>query len=172
MKKLLAIPGSLRDTSSSFKILYLVRDMLPADIEFEIYTGIGNLPHFNDPVETPAGVIDFKGKLREADGIIICTPEYAFGVPGSLKNALDWTVGTGELDQKPVALITASSVGDKGHAALLHILTALSVRFPEDGSLLIPFIRAKLNPEGKLMDAEALRGLKKLVASITSMING
>ena len=143
--------------------------MLPDDVDFMIYAGIGNLPHFSpeqDGDHTPAPVIHFRDQLKNADGIIICTPEYAFGVPGSLKNSLDWTVSSGELVNKPLALITASLSGEKAHASLLDTLTALSVDISTDRSLLISFIRSKMDASGQLNDAGILLSLQNLLASL------
>jgi len=141
--------------------------MVPDNVEFTIYKKMALIPAFDEIDNEP--VMEFRQLIREADGVLICTPEYAFGVPGALKNALDWTVSSGELDQKPVALITASSVGDKGHAAMLNILTALGTRIPEHGSLLISFVRAKLN-NGQFTDnqtEDAVRGvINALIAAI------
>jgi hypothetical protein len=80
-----------------------------------------------------------------------CLPQH---VPGSLKNALDWTVVSGEFINKPVALITASSQSEKGHAALLLILTAISARIVEKSSFVISFIRAKLDEKGAFKDPQ------------------
>lgn len=82
--------------------------MAPENVLVNIYNDLGDLPHFDD--EEDDKVNEWRKQINEADGIFICTPEYAFGVQGSLKNALDWTVGTGDLYEKPVGLITASSV--------------------------------------------------------------
>jgi len=102
-------------------------------------------------------------KLFESDGVFVCTPEYAFGVPGTLKNALDWTVSSGELTYKPVALITAASVGKNAHAALLLILSALAAKVTEEATLVIPFIRAKLNDKGEIKDEETVKAVKKVI---------
>jgi chromate reductase, NAD(P)H dehydrogenase (quinone) len=159
--RILGISGSLRATSSNNSIIKVVAGMMPADVEFEIYKGIVGLPHFDDSPTIPPAVIDFLQQVKEADGIFICTPEYAFGVPGSLKNALDWTVGTGDFVNKPVALVTASSVGDKAHAALLQTLTALSADIVERATLLISSVRSKLNDKGEISDATTFLALQK-----------
>lgn len=74
------------------------------------YSGMASLPHFNPDHEQdpPRAVVEWREALRHSQGVIICTPEYAHGVPGALKNALDWVVGTGEFMNKPVLLISAS----------------------------------------------------------------
>ena len=165
--KILALSGSLRETSSNNTILKLISGMVPDKVEFTIYKRMASIPAFDEVDNVP--VIEFRQLIREADGVLICTPEYAFGVPGALKNALDWTVSTGDLDQKPVALITASSVGDKGHAAMLNILTALGTKIPEGGSLLISFIRAKLN-NGQFTDNQTKEAVRAVVTALISAI--
>jgi chromate reductase, NAD(P)H dehydrogenase (quinone) len=164
--KILAIPGSLREKSSSYKILQVLAANTQTDIEFSIYKGVGTLPHFDDPENTPASVMDFRKQLSEADGILICTPEYAFGVPGSLKNALDWTVSSGEFVNKPTALITASSSGQHGHAALLLILQAISAVIPGGGALLISSIRSKFDRSGELTDEATLRDIENVLDAL------
>jgi chromate reductase, NAD(P)H dehydrogenase (quinone) len=167
--KILALPGSLRANSSTHVVLHEVEKMLPADVVFEIFDDVGALPHFDGTDETPIVVQNFLDKLKAADAVLICTPEYAFGVPGSLKNALDWTVGSGELANKPTALITASTGGEKAHEAMLSILTALSVRVPEGGSLLISFIRSKIK-EGKIADQKVKEEIKDVMRSLIKSI--
>src|SRR5258708_4378752 len=146
--KVVAIYGSLRNNSSATFILKHIITLFPETIDFILYRGISKLPHFDDSENISIEVTSFRNLLREADGVIICQPEYAFGVAGSLKNALDWTVGSGELTGKPVALVTAATGGDKAHAALLLIFKALSSKVAEDATLLIPFVRTKLDDKG------------------------
>jgi len=79
-----------------------------------VYDGIGNLPHFNPELDkepahkepVPPAVSDFRSQLNSSAGVVISTPEYANGIPGALKNALDWLVASGELYEKPIALFT------------------------------------------------------------------
>lgn len=168
-KKILAIPGSLRAASSSNIVLHALASFFPEHVEFKIYDGIGTLPHFNDPEVTPKEVDDLRQLIADADGVILCTPEYAFGVPGSLKNALDWTVGSGELANKPVALVTASLSGEKGHAALLQILTALSANVQPEGALLISFVRAKIK-DGKVSDQETVQSLRSVAQTLINQV--
>jgi len=166
MIRILGISGSLRATSSNNAIMKVVARMAPGNVEFKIFEGLAGLPHFNDSATTPAPVENFQRLLKEADGIFICTPEYAFGVPGSLKNALDWTVGSGDFVNKPVALVTASSAGDKAHAALLQTLTAIAADIVEGGTLLIPFVRSKLNDKGEITDAATSAALRSVLEAL------
>src|SRR5437660_3669370 len=111
--KIVAICGSLRAQSSN---LALLRAAAKIGTEVQIYDGLADLPHFNpdDDVEgatPPPAVAALRAMLADADGILISSPEYAHGVPGSLKNMLDWLVSDGALAGKPVALINASPAG-------------------------------------------------------------
>ena len=168
--RILGISGSLRAASSNNAIMKVVAGMVPDGIEFKIYEGLAGLPHFNDSEITPPAVEKFRQLLKEAGGVFICTPEYAFGVPGSLKNALDWTVGTGDFVGKPVALVTASSVGDKAHASLLHTLTAISADIVQGGTLLISFVRSKLNDKGEVSDLPTFQALQSVVNALAKAI--
>ena len=166
MVKILAIPGSLRQNSSSNYILKAILSVASEDTTVEVFEGVGTLPHFNDPEEMPGAVIEFREKLKQSDAVLICTPEYAFGIPGSLKNALDWTVASGDFVDKPVGLITASSQGEKGHAALLLVLTAISATVIDGATLLIPFVRAKLDKTGHVKDNSLLEQLAQVVQNL------
>lgn len=164
--KLLILPGSLRKNSSSNAIIRAMITMLPDDVDVEVYNGIGGLPHFNDAEGVQESVKEFRMKIKNADAVLFCTPEYAFGIPGSLKNALDWTVGSGEFVDKPVGLVTASSQGEKGHAALLLVLGAISAKVIDEATLLISFVRARLDDKGNVKDALTVNNLQKVVNTL------
>ena len=171
MIKILAIPGSLRKNSSSNKILSAVISMAPAGVSIDLFDGVGKLPHFNDSEEADSHVEEFRTKINAADAVLICTPEYAFGVPGSLKNALDWTVSSGEFIDKPVGLITASSQGEKGHAALLLILTAISSKVVYDATLLISFVRSTLDAEGRIKNPQVSSDLNRVLHALVQSVD-
>jgi len=168
--KVVAISGSLRNNSSATFILKHVIKLFPEAIDFILYEGVSKLPHFDDNENSVPDVIAFRKLLAEADGVFICQPEYAFGVPGSLKNALDWTVSSGELTGKPVALVTAATGGDKAHAALLLILKAVSSKVEEGATLLIPFVRTKLNDKGEVTNVEIAQSLSSVVNALVQTI--
>ena len=143
--RIIAIPGSLRANSSSMAVLRFIQGLLEGVVQYEIFSGLGAIAHFDDSIDPPAEVKDFRSLIRAADGVLICSPEYAFGVPGTLKNAIDWTVSSGEFVGKPVALITAATNGVHAHASLLLTLGAISTVVPEGCALHLPFIRAKMD---------------------------
>ncbi len=168
---ILAISGSLRPNSSNNAVITTAATLVAGEIDFIIYGGIGSLPHFDGSEPPTPEVTGFRKLVADADGVLICTPEYAFGVPGSLKNALDWTVATGEFANKPVALITAATGGDKAHSSLLLTLTALSARVVEKGTLLIPFVRSKMNTNNEVTDAGTIEAIKNIMDTFIDDIN-
>ena len=169
--KILGISGSLRSNSSASAILNVVAGLVPENVEFTIYTGLAGIPAFNDSNEIPEPVADFIKLLSESDGVFFCIPEYAFGVPGALKNALDWTVSSSvAFPGKSVALITAATGGDKAHAAFLLTLKALSSKIPEGATLLLSFIRSKLNEKNEVNDIVTLDSIKRVINSVIDEI--
>ena len=168
---MLAISGSLRENSSSGYVINAFETLLPENVVFKIYKDMALLPHFDgneDPQET---VIALRKQIAEADAVLICTPEYVFGVPGSLKNLLDWTVSSGDFVNKPVALITASTSGEKAHESLLNTLTALSAKTSSETNLLISFIRSKLDGNGQIKDDKTLQLIKELVGHFLNLLS-
>lgn len=173
-KKVIAISGSTRAASSNLNLVKAIQELTADIFDIEIYKGIGQLPQFNPDMDNaerlPAGVADFRTQLKTADGILICTPEYAMGVPGALKNAIDWTVSSCEFSHKPVALITASTSGLKAHDALLATLQVIEAEMTPDTALVIPFIKTKVNAENKITDTATLQSVHKLLAAFGALM--
>lgn len=174
MNKILAISGSLRSTSSNTTILKYLQKIAPSDVEFEIYDELGALPHFNPDIDnekSPEVVTRFRAKLKEANGVIICTPEYAFGVPGVLKNGLDWIVSSGEFTDKPTATISASPLatgGDKAHASLLVTIKVMGAKIVESGSVTVPIVLKKFDAEGNMIDDKTAKEFEVMMNSLIS----
>ena len=127
---LLTISGSLQDVSANGALLDAVATAggLAADDVVTRAVSIGDIPHFRPDREDPVDAVErFRAQLAAADAVVIATPEYAHSLPGSLKNALDWIVGTGELYGKPVVVMYATNSvqrGGLGRAALEQTLRA------------------------------------------------
>jgi len=163
---ILAISGSLRSGSSNHNILTFLGGLAPAYIHYSIYDRLADIPPFDpglDNEQPSEAVAELRDLMKNASGVIICTPEYAFGVPGQLKNMLDWMVSSSSLVDKSVALITASSVGSHAHASLLLTLSALSAKVIDGATLLIPFIRSKIDAGGNITDQETEKALRNVM---------
>jgi chromate reductase len=144
---LLAISGSLRAASTNTQLLRAAELLAPANVRIEHYEGVGLLPHFNPDLAAapPAIVLELFARIGTADGLLICCPEYARGIPGSFKNALDWLVGSAEFPDKPVALFNASARASEAQAALRLVLTTMSARLIEDASITVDLLSRKLD---------------------------
>jgi chromate reductase len=129
--RVLGIVGSLGARSSNLTLLERAVSVAPADIELALYTDLGTLPYFDpdvDPGDAPSAVHALRRAIAASDAVLIAAPEYGHSLPGVLKNAIDWLIGSGELEQKVVA-ITASvphaERGRQGLAALRQTLGAV-----------------------------------------------
>jgi NAD(P)H-dependent FMN reductase len=174
---IVAISGSLRANSSNTMLVRATAKLAPADMNITLYEGLDTLPHFSpdlDIDDAPPSVASFRHQLQDTDGILICTPEYAYGMPGVLKNALDWTVSSGEFVNKPVLTMSASPSamgGEKAHASLLLTLSALSAHVVEEEMLTIPFIRKKLDASGNLTDPPTIQAITTVLQEFAQVIH-
>jgi chromate reductase len=175
-KRIAAISGSLKTTSANTAVLNVLKSFGDNEIEVVIYDALDKLPFFSPELDTESvssSVKHWREFLKTADGFVISTPEYAFGVPGVLKNALDWVVGSGEFYQKPVVTISASTTplgGDKAHDSLRLTLTAMGTNLQEKGKLVIPGVRTKIDSLGNITDPELQSRLKELFNLLVSAL--
>jgi chromate reductase, NAD(P)H dehydrogenase (quinone) len=172
--KILGISGSLREKSSNTALLNILKSI--SNSEIDIYKDIGKFPFFSpelDDGNTPEIVKEFRAILKNSDAVVISTPEYAFGIPGVLKNALDWTVSSGEFSKKPVAAISASPTingGDKAHAGLLLVLKAQGAHIVWAASQSIPMIYKKISKNGEIIDKAIEEVMKNILTEIRQSI--
>lgn len=149
--KILGLSGSLRKGSSNMAALRAIEDLAPKNVDFKISIHIDQLPHFNPDLDKeeilPSNVKIWRRELSEANGYYISCPEYAHGVPGVFKNALDWVVSSGEFVGKPVAFLNASPIVK---ASLSETLSVMSARIIEAATVHIEFLRNKVDKEGNL----------------------
>lgn len=128
MPQILALNGSLRAESANNLVLGHLRAVALPPVQIVMGPPLDTLPHFNpdhDVDPAPASVQMLRTQIAQADAVLICTPEYTFSIPGSLKNALDWLVLSGSLYDKRIAVVaTSTSKGDRVLAALADVLRA------------------------------------------------
>jgi NAD(P)H-dependent FMN reductase len=173
MKKIFALIGSTRNNSSNLQLVKTIREWTKEEFTFTIFEGLASLPHFNPDLDmdpAPEVIIQFRKAIREADAVMICTPEYAMGVPGSLKNAIDWTVSSMEFSHKPTALITASTSGLKGHQSLLETLKVIEANITDETQLIISHIKAKIDNNGNVIHEETIQKIKSLINALMLLI--
>jgi chromate reductase len=174
MKKIFALSGSTRTNSTNWKILTLIAEEYREQVSIEIYHDLDKLPHFDPNLKgenIPPIVHEYFEKIKIADGILICTPEYVFSPPAVLKNALEWTVSETILSFKPTALIVASGLGEKTFESLDLILkTLLQEEIPTASKLLIQGARSKIHLEGKFLDEPTFIEIKGVVNSLLKTI--
>lgn len=174
-KQILAIIGSTRQNSSNENIVKYLSNNFAAKCDIEIFNTIADLPHFNpdlDRENPPAVVATLRSKIAKAHGVIICTPEYVFSLPGSLKNAIEWTVSTTVFSDKPIALITAAASGEKAHESLQLIMATLMGKFDSENCLLIKGVKGKVKGNtGKITDQATAAALDKMMLSFMKMID-
>jgi chromate reductase len=155
MPRLLAISGSLRAASSNMSLLQAASLLARPPLEVELYDGLASLPHFNPDLDTdapPLAVAELRARIRAADGLVISSPEYARGVAGSLKNALDWLVSAPDFAGKPVALFNASPRATHAQAALRLTLETMAARILDEASLTVPLLSKPLDAAGIAAD--------------------
>lgn len=172
--QILAISGSLRAASSNATLLRALPLLAPDGMTFVLYDGLGDLPHFNPDLEAdaPASVARFQSLLETSDGVLISSPEYAHGVPGVLKNALDWVVGSGELVDKPVALLNASPASTFAQAQLTETLRVMTANLIFDAFATVPMKGARLADEAAVVaHGEAAATLRAALTAFAQAIN-
>ncbi|WP_316846012.1 NADPH-dependent FMN reductase [Pedobacter psychrodurus] len=173
MKKIFAISGSTKAASTNGLYVKAITELLGKGFEVTSFPSIANIPHFNPDLdlENPLkAVADLRSNIQQADGIIISTPEYAMGLPGSLKNLLDWTVSSASFSGKPVLALVASTQGEKAYQSIIDILTVIEAKV---AAQLIPYAKAKINDQAVITDNETLAVLKSTVDSfVASIENG
>ena len=152
--RLLAISGSLRRASTNTAALEALARLAPEGVKALVYRDLAKLPPFNpdDDVEDkpkPEPVETLRSLVGASDALIIAAPEYAHGVPGVLKNALDWLVASETFAGKPVALLNASPRAFHAQASLRETLTTMAAR-------ILPEAFAELSLAGNLVTADEI----------------
>lgn len=138
-----------------------------------LYEDLGKLPIFNpDHTEDlPPAVVELRRQALGCDGLLISSPEYAHGVPGGMKNALDWMVGWGELAYKPVALYSTSPYGEHARAALAEILVTMSLSIIPEAAFTLHLRGSKPEEAApKLADPKVQESLRRALAVFAGAI--
>ena len=171
--RILGISGSLRRASTNNILLHAAAELAPANVSMKVYEGLGEMPHFNPDIEenSPPSVLDFRRQLQASDALFFSTPEYAHGVPGVLKNGLDWLVGSLELTGKPVALLNASARSTYAQASLTETLTIMSARLIPEACVTIPLLGKNLDVAAIAANHEMSEVLRRAIEAMITAID-
>ena len=155
--KVLLISGSTRSGSTNTAALVTAAALAPREVTTVMYDGLAALPAFNpdhDGDRVPAPVAELRREIERSDAVLFCTPEYAGTLPGSFKNLLDWTVGGGQLCDKPVAWLNVAAA-NRGHGAqetLATVLGYVGAAIVESACRHIPVDRSAIGTDGMVSD--------------------
>jgi NAD(P)H-dependent FMN reductase len=155
--RVLAISGSLRARSVNTSLLEAMQLLSPRGVVIDLYRSMANLPAFNPDddrpdVAPPPAARDLRARVAEADALVISSPEYAHGIPGALKNLLDWLVGSVEFPGKPAMLVNASERSLFAQAQLAEVLRTMSARVVPRQAVLVPVTSREMDATGIAAD--------------------
>jgi chromate reductase len=176
--KIVGISGSLRKGSLNTALLRAASESLPAETTLEIHS-LAEVPLYNfdiDQAGTPKPVEELKARIREADGLLIATPEYNYSIPGVLKNALDWASRPPKdspMARKPIAIMGAGGMMGTVRAQnhLRQILLYHDARVMAKPELFVARGQGKFDEGGRLVDEQTEQKLQKFLHAFTLWIN-
>ncbi len=177
--KILGIAGSLRKQSYNRELIRVALEVAPANCTIEIFD-LEGIPIYNQDHETnlPKIVVSFKEKIRQADAILIATPEYNYSFPGVLKNAIDWgsrPYGESAWNDKIVAVMGASPAiqgTSRAQYQLRQVFITLNMHALNQPELMIGEAQNKFDGAGKLIDPKARQKIAELVAALVEAASG
>lgn len=169
---LLALSGSLRAASSNQRALDAIALLAPDGVTIERAPAIDSLPFFNPDVEQsalPPAIVHWRARIAQCDALIVSSPEYAHGVPGALKNALDWLVGGIEIIGKPIALVNATPPAEYSHAQLRETLRVMGGAIVDDACITLPLRGRSTRAEDIAKDEEMAKAIRGMFAAIAGV---
>ncbi len=172
--KVIALSGSLRAASINSALLRAAARLAPQDMRIEVFRGLGDLPLFNIDLEAavPPSVAALRAAVGGADALLIASPEYAHGVSGVMKNALDWLVSLESFINKPVALLNAQPRAYFSDAALRETLKTMSAVVVESASVSIQLTADTLTEEGMLASPPVTQAILAALLDLRAAVLG
>jgi NAD(P)H-dependent FMN reductase len=168
--RVLALCGSLRAASINASLLRALARLAPEGICVTLFATLGSLPLFNPDLEPapPAPVVALRQAVAAADALLIASPEYAHGLSGTLKNALDWLVSFEPFVGKPVAVINASPRAHHAHEALLEILATMSAQLVHEACIALPLLGSGLDEEAMVADPQLCAAARAVLGRLAA----
>lgn len=166
--KILALSGSLRSGSINSALLRAAARLAPPTLAVTVFSRLAELPPFNPEHEAdpPAAVAAFRSQVADADALLIASPEYAHGISGTIKNALDWLVSFEPFAGKPIAVLNASPRARHADAALREILATMAADIIEPACIAIPLLGANLDEEGMLATPSVAAAIRQALSAL------
>jgi chromate reductase len=170
--KVLAIAGSLRAASINAAFCRAAARLAPPGVTVAVFPGLGALPLFNPDLEPdpPRPVVDFRAEVGAADALLIASPEYAHGIPGAMKNALDWLVSYEGFVAKPVAIANTSPRARHAHEALLEVLATMSATLVDEATIALPLLGGCVTEEGMVATPAVAAQIQRALASLATFL--
>jgi chromate reductase, NAD(P)H dehydrogenase (quinone) len=171
LTRVLAISGSLRRASTNTAALEALARLAPEGVKLLIYRDLAKLPPFNPDDDTeakpkPEPVETLRALVDGSDALVIAAPEYAHGLPGALKNALDWLVASETFAGKPTALVNTSPRAFHAQASLQEILSTMAARLMPEAFASISLTGKTVTADDILADAVCARRLKESLEAL------
>ena len=175
--KIVAISGSLREGSFNSALLRAARELAPANLEITLLD-LNGVPLYDGDVEArgdPVTVTALKQAIRDADGVLLATPEYNGGTSGVLKNAVDWASrdrGVGSIRGKPIAIVGAGGRGGTVSAQrqLRDTLGSVGAAVMDEPHVFVGGAWDRFDSEGRLHDENTRTSLGALLAAFADWI--
>jgi chromate reductase len=172
---LLTVSGSLRAGSSNATLLTAAALVAPAHVTVARYDALAAIPAFNPDIEegpgpAPNAVAEWRAAVAAADAVLFSSPEYAHGIPGVLKNALDWLVGSSEIVGKRVGVLSASAASRFAHPQLIEVLTVMSATLVPDATLVLDIPRRGADAARIAADPPLASALLRAITSLTAPV--
>lgn len=171
--RILAVSGSLRQSSSNRTALEACARLAPAGVAVTLSDLIGALPHFNQDLDDetpPEPVRAWRAAIEVSDGVLFCSPEYARGISGVMKNALDWLGGGTALTDKHVAVINVSPRARHADESIRLVLATMGAVVVEEASVTVHLMGRGLDTDGVLADAGLATALSAAMAAFAAAI--
>lgn len=176
---MLAISGSTCSASSNTALCRTAAAWAPPGVEVAVFESLATLPHFNpddDHEPLPPAVAGLRAAIQGCDAVLVCVPEYAGALPGSMKNLLDWTVGATVMTGKAVAWVNVFPDPRRGVGALAELAVVLGyvqATVVEGACAHVPLTREMLDAEGVVSDPAARLVITDTISALlTARVSG
>ena len=174
--RIVAVCGSLRAASKNRALLEAAQLLAPSGAEVVLDWSLATLPHYNPDLDTldgsslPPAAAAWRASVAGADAMLISTPEYAHGIPGVLKNALDWLVSSTDFPGMPVAVLGASALSVIAPEQLREILVTMNARYVSEASVTIPVPGAGAGAAAIAADPELAALLRGALVALVRVV--